>query len=84
MLSAISTNSPPHRARTIIRIILIAFGILVVAMWAAVGYSVVTARQQALEDANAEGRNLMVAFRERSPPSCAGSKRNRTLSLREY
>jgi hypothetical protein len=58
------TNSPPRRARTIIRTILVAFGVLVVAMWAAVGFSVVTARQNALEDANSEGRNLMIAFRE--------------------
>jgi signal transduction histidine kinase len=65
MLSAtLLTISPPRRARTIIRIILVAFGILVVAMWAAVGFSVVTARQRALEAANSEGRNLMVAFRE--------------------
>jgi hypothetical protein len=65
MLSAtVSTNSPPLRARTIIRTILIAFGILVVGMWVAVGFSVVTARQRALDDANSEGRNLMIAFRE--------------------
>jgi len=65
MLSAmVLTNSPPRRARTIIRTILIAFGILVVAMWTAVGFSVVTARQHALEDARSEGRNLMIAFRE--------------------
>jgi signal transduction histidine kinase len=65
MLSATPlTTSPPRRARTIIRIILIAFGILVVAMWAAVGYSVVTARRNAIKDAQSEGRNLMIAFRE--------------------
>jgi signal transduction histidine kinase len=33
-------------------------------MWTAVGFSVVTARQHALDDAHAEGRNLMIAFRE--------------------
>ena len=33
-------------------------------MWAAVGFSLVTARQRALKDANSEGRNLMIAFRE--------------------
>src|SRR3984957_2906771 len=65
MLSAIvTTNSPPRRARTIIRTILVVFGILVVAMWTAVGFSVFTARHHALEDANTEGRNLMIAFRE--------------------
>jgi hypothetical protein len=64
MLSAILKGSAPPRARTIIRTILIAFGILVVAMWVAVGFSAVTARQRALVDANAEGRNLMIAFRE--------------------
>ena len=65
MLSAIVlTNSPPRRAGTIIRTILIAFGILVVAMWTAVGFSVVTARRHALEDARSESRNLMIAFRE--------------------
>jgi signal transduction histidine kinase len=65
MLSAtVSTNSPSRRARTIVPTILIAFGILVVAMWAAVGYSAVSARQHALEEANSEARNLMIAFRE--------------------
>jgi hypothetical protein len=65
MLSATRlTNSPLSRARTITRTILVAFGILVVAMWAAVGFSVVTARRHALEDAHLQGRNLMIAFRE--------------------
>ena len=65
MLSAIvSTNSPSRRARTIVPTILIAFGILVVALWAAVGVSVVMARQSALDHAYSEGRNLMIAFRE--------------------
>jgi signal transduction histidine kinase len=65
MLSATRlTTSPSRRARTIVRTILIAFGILVVATWTAVGFSVVTARQQALEDATSEARNLMIAFRE--------------------
>jgi two-component system, cell cycle sensor histidine kinase PleC len=65
MLSAlVSTNYPPRRARTTVRTILIAFGILVVAMWVAVGFSVVTARHNALGDAHSEGRNLMIAFRE--------------------
>jgi two-component system, sensor histidine kinase len=65
MLSATPlTTSPPRRTRTIIRTILVAFGMLAVAMWTAVGFSVVTARQHALEDANSEGRNLMIAFRE--------------------
>jgi signal transduction histidine kinase len=65
MLSAtLLTGSPLLRARSIIRIILLAFGILVVAMWTVVGFSVVTAREHALEDAHSEGRNLMIAFRE--------------------
>jgi signal transduction histidine kinase len=65
MLSAtLFTGSAPRRARTIIRTILIAFGVLVVALWAAVGFSVVSARHHALEEANSEGRNLMIAFRE--------------------
>src|SRR4029077_3821676 len=65
MLSAtFLTKPPPQRARTIIRNILIAFGILVVAMWVAVGFSIVTARRHALEDTNTQGRNLMIAFRE--------------------
>jgi hypothetical protein len=63
MLSAILKNSP-LRTRTIIGTILIVFGILVVAMWVAVGFSAVIARQHALVDANVEGRNLMIAFRE--------------------
>jgi signal transduction histidine kinase len=64
MLSAVSTNSPTRRARTIVRTILIAFGVLVLAMWAVVGFSVITARQHDLDDAQAEARNLMIAFRE--------------------
>jgi signal transduction histidine kinase len=57
-------SSPLWRARTISRIIVLAFSILVVALWVSVGFSVVTARQRALEDANSQGRNLMIAFRE--------------------
>ncbi len=33
-------------------------------MWVAVGFSIVTTRQHALEDAKSQGRNLMIAFRE--------------------
>src|SRR3984957_16277208 len=65
MLSAMPlTDSPPRRARTTTRTIIMAFGVLVVALWASAGFSVVSARQHALEDASSEGRNLMIAFRE--------------------
>src|ERR1700722_17337444 len=65
MLSAMPlTDSPPRRARTTTRTIIMAFGVLVVALWASAGFSVVSARQHALEDANSQGRNLMIAFRE--------------------
>ena len=33
-------------------------------MWAVVGFSLVTSRQAALDDASSQGRNLMIAFRE--------------------
>jgi hypothetical protein len=65
MLSAtVLTNSPRHRARTTIRTIIIVISTLLVAMWAAVGFDVVSSRQSAVKEASAEGHNLMVAFRE--------------------
>src|SRR3984957_5307608 len=63
LLAMVLTNSP-RRARRIIRTILIAFSILIVAIGAAVGLSVVTAPQHDLENARSECSNLMIAFRE--------------------
>jgi hypothetical protein len=62
--STTSVKPAPSRLRVPIRTIIIAVGILILATWAAVGFSVVTARQQALGAASSEGRNLMIAFRE--------------------
>jgi len=39
-------------------------GILLVALWAVVGFSLVTSRQAALIAASSQGRNLTIAFRE--------------------
>jgi hypothetical protein len=58
------TKAPHTSLRTTIRSIVIVTAILTVAMWAAVGFSLVTARQAAIDDAKLQGRNLMVAFRE--------------------
>ena len=64
MSSTISTSAPPSSVRTTIRTIIIVVAILIVAMWAEVGFSLVTSRQAALVAASSQGRNLMVAFRE--------------------
>jgi diguanylate cyclase (GGDEF)-like protein len=61
---AMSTKAPHTSVRTTIRSIVIAVAILIVAMWVAVGFSLVAARQTALDDASLQSRNLMVAFRE--------------------
>lgn len=64
MLSpAMLTKAPHASVRTTIRSIVIAVAILIVAVWAAVGFSLVAARQTALDDASLQSRNLMVAFR---------------------
>jgi signal transduction histidine kinase len=55
---------PRIEVRKTIRTIVIVIGILVLTMWATVGFSVVTERQGALSDARSEGHNLMIAFRE--------------------
>jgi len=62
--STISALPARSRVRRTIRAIIIAIGILIVAMWTAIAFSVVTARQQALDAADSQGRNLMIAFRE--------------------
>jgi len=62
--STISALPARSRVRRTIRAIIIAIGILIVAMWTAIAFSVVTARQQALDAAASQGRNLMIAFRE--------------------
>jgi diguanylate cyclase (GGDEF)-like protein len=65
LLSPSHLIKAPHASvRTTIRSIIIVVGILIVAMWAAVGFSLVRARQGALDDASLQGRNLMIAFRE--------------------
>lgn len=64
MAATIAAKDSQSDIRTIVRAIVIVVGILIVAMWAAVGLSVVNSRRAALQDASAEGRNLMIAFRE--------------------
>jgi diguanylate cyclase (GGDEF)-like protein len=64
MLPANSAESPHYPIRTTIRIIIVAVGVMIVAMWALVGASLVNQRQTALDAASSEGRNLMIAFRE--------------------
>jgi diguanylate cyclase (GGDEF)-like protein len=62
--SIISTSPAPSSVRTTIRTIVIVVAILIGAMWAVVGFSLVTSRQHAIDDAGSQGHNLMVAFRE--------------------
>jgi diguanylate cyclase (GGDEF)-like protein len=65
LLSSINwTKTPPSDARTTIRSIVIVIGVVFVAMWALVGFSVATSRHAALQGASSEARNLMIAFRE--------------------
>jgi diguanylate cyclase (GGDEF)-like protein len=64
MLPTNLTKATQPSIRTTIRSIVIVTAILIVAMWAAVSFSVVGSRQAALDDSGLEGRNLMVAFRE--------------------
>src|SRR5579864_615246 len=60
----ISIKALPSGARTTIRTIILVVGIVIVVMWAVVGFSLVSSRQTALVTASAEGRNLTIAFRE--------------------
>jgi signal transduction histidine kinase len=62
-LSTIVAEAPLGVRKTI-RTIIVVIGILIVAMWAVVGFSLVTSRQTTLVDASLEGRNLTIAFRE--------------------
>jgi len=65
MLSPTNLTKDPHSSvRRTIRSIVVVVAIVIVAMWTAVGFSLVTARQAALDDASLQGRNLMIAFRE--------------------
>jgi hypothetical protein len=57
-------EAPSYSARRTVRIIVAVIGILIVLMWAAVGFSIIASRRAALDDAHLEGRNLMIAFRE--------------------
>src|SRR5712691_2716743 len=57
-------KAPQYHSRTTIRTIGIVILTVIVAMWAAVGFSLVTSRQAALDAASSDGRNLTIAFRE--------------------
>jgi diguanylate cyclase (GGDEF)-like protein len=59
----ILVRPPDHSCRTTIRTIVILFGIVLVGIWAAVAFSLVTSRRHAVEHADSQGRNLMLAFR---------------------
>jgi diguanylate cyclase (GGDEF)-like protein len=59
-----STKLPQNSARTGVRAIIAVVGILLVAMWALVGFSLLASRQHALGDASSQSRNLAIAFRE--------------------
>jgi diguanylate cyclase (GGDEF)-like protein len=64
-LPAINPPDTAHLgARTIVRSIIAVVAILMVAMWAGVGFSLIASRQRAIDDAGSEARNLMIAFRE--------------------
>jgi diguanylate cyclase (GGDEF)-like protein len=63
-LSIIFAQPPHYGVRTTIRTIIIFVGIVVVAMWALVGFSLIASRHAALVAASSAGRNLMIAFRE--------------------
>ena len=47
-----------------IKTIVVVVSVLLVAMWATIGFSIIHTRQAALDTAKSESRNLMVAFRE--------------------
>jgi diguanylate cyclase (GGDEF)-like protein len=65
LLSSTTLVTAPHfPTRKTIRSIVVLVAALIVAMWALVGFSIVTSRQAALVAASSEGRNLMIAFRE--------------------
>jgi signal transduction histidine kinase len=53
-----------HNVRITIWTIIIVIGVLIVGMWVAAGFSLVTSRQATLAQASSEGRNLTIAFRE--------------------
>jgi signal transduction histidine kinase len=63
LLSSVVAEAPLGVRKTI-RTIIVVVGILIVAMWVVVGFSLVTSRQATLVDASSEGRNLTIAFRE--------------------
>ena len=64
MLSTTLRKAPHDNLQITVRTIIILIGVLVAAMWAAVGLSVITARQAAVDAASLGGRYLMIAFRE--------------------
>jgi signal transduction histidine kinase len=57
-------NSPLRRVRITIKTIVVVISVLLVAMWATIGLSIIHTRQAALDMARSESHNLMVAFRE--------------------
>jgi diguanylate cyclase (GGDEF)-like protein len=64
LLSTILTKASRDGIRKTIRTIIIGVSVVIVVIWALVGFSIITSRQAALVAASTEGRNLMIAFRE--------------------
>ncbi len=64
-MSSIIVAQPPYAGvRTTIRTIIIIVAVVLVAVWGGVASWLVTSRQQAIDGASLQTRNLMVAFRE--------------------
>ena len=64
MLSTTLPKALHDSIRKTVWAIIIVIGVLIAAMWAAVGLSVITSRQAELDAASLGGRYLMIAFRE--------------------
>ena len=79
-MSLTSADVPHQTVRKTIWTIVIVIGLLIAAMWAIVGVSLITSRQAALAGASKEGSNLMVAFREEIALVLRGAESEMNLS----
>jgi len=64
LLSVILPRGPRSSTWATVRTVVMIVGILIVAMWGSVGFSLATSRQAALDVSSLQGRNLTIAFRE--------------------